>query len=55
MVSIEIQKVELISDVEEDSEWGFKFHMNDVCASIGMENFKHMDRLVSKHKENAIL
>ena len=27
--------------------------MNDVCAAIGMENFKHMDRLVSKHKENA--
>ena len=35
------------------AEWGFKFHMNDVCAAIGMENFKHMDRLVSKHKENA--
>ena len=34
-------------------EWGFKFHMNDVCAAIGMENFKHMDRLVSRHKENA--
>ena len=38
------------ADIE---EWGFKFHMNDVCAAIGMENFKHMDRLVSKHKENA--
>ena len=35
------------------TEWGFKFHMNDVCAAIGMENFKHMDRLVSRHKENA--
>ena len=38
------------ADIE---EWGFKFHMNDVCAAIGMENFKHMDRLVSRHKENA--
>ena len=35
------------------AEWGFKFHMNDVCAAIGMENFKHIDRLVSRHKENA--
>lgn len=34
-------------------EWGFKFHMNDVCAAIGMENFKHMDTLVNRHKENA--
>ena len=38
------------ADIE---EWGFKFHMNDVCAAIGIENFKHMDRLVSRHKENA--
>ena len=34
-------------------EWGFKFHMNDVCAVVGMENFKHMDKLVSVHKDNA--
>ena len=38
------------ADIE---EWGFKFHMNDVCATVGMENFKHLDNLVSKHKENA--
>ena len=34
-------------------EWGFKFHMNDVCAVIGMENFKHLDNIIFKHKENA--
>lgn len=34
-------------------EWGFKFHMNDVCAAVGIENFKHLDEIVSKHKENA--
>jgi dTDP-4-amino-4,6-dideoxygalactose transaminase len=34
-------------------EWGFKFHMNDVCAAVGMENFKHLDEIISKHKENA--
>jgi dTDP-4-amino-4,6-dideoxy-D-glucose/dTDP-4-amino-2,4-dideoxy-beta-L-xylose transaminase len=34
-------------------EWGFKFHMNDVNAAIGLENFKHMDHIISKHKSNA--
>lgn len=34
-------------------EWGFKFHMNDVCATVGIENFKFMDEIVSKHKSNA--
>jgi len=34
-------------------EWGFKFHMNDVCATIGMENFKHVNKIVSKHQSNA--
>ena len=34
-------------------EWGFKFHMNDVNATIGMENFKHVKEITSKHKENA--
>jgi len=37
------------SDIE---EWGFKFHMNDVNASIGIENFKHVDDIVGKHKIN---
>jgi dTDP-4-amino-4,6-dideoxygalactose transaminase len=34
-------------------EWGFKFHMNDVNASVGIENFKHVDFIVDKHKSNA--
>lgn len=34
-------------------EWGFKFHMNDVCATIGMENFKHVNKIVGKHQSNA--
>jgi len=38
------------ADIE---EWGFKFHMNDVCATVGIENFKHLDEIVSKHKANA--
>lgn len=36
------------------SEWGFKFHMNDVNATIGVENLKEVDENVIKiHKENA--
>ena len=35
------------------SEWGFKFHMNDINASIGNENFKHVDEITGKHKDNA--
>jgi dTDP-4-amino-4,6-dideoxygalactose transaminase len=38
------------ADVE---EWGFKFHMNDVCATVGIENFKHAKEIISKHRENA--
>jgi len=38
------------ADVE---EWGFKFHMNDVCATVGIENLKHFDTIVNRHKENA--
>lgn len=34
-------------------EWGFKFHMNDVCATVGLENMKHIDHIVKKHQENA--
>lgn len=38
------------ADVE---EWGYKFHMNDVCATVGLENLKHIDTLIGKHKTNA--
>lgn len=34
-------------------EWGFKFHMNDVCAAVGIENMKHVEDLISTHKNNA--
>ena len=35
-------------------EWGFKFHMNDVNASIGLENLREVDENVIKiHKSNA--
>lgn len=34
-------------------EWGYKFHMNDIAAAIGIENFKHIDRILLQHRENA--
>lgn len=35
-------------------EWGYKFHMNDVNASIGLTNLKEVDaEVISKHKSNA--
>lgn len=38
------------ADIE---EWGFKFHMNDVNAAIGSENFKRIDYVVGQHQSNA--
>jgi dTDP-4-amino-4,6-dideoxygalactose transaminase len=38
------------ADIE---EWGFKFHMNDVCATVGIENLKHASELIKQHQENA--
>jgi dTDP-4-amino-4,6-dideoxygalactose transaminase len=39
------------ADIE---EWGFKFHMNDVNATIGIENLKHADAIIKHHKDNAL-
>jgi len=38
------------ADIE---EWGFKFHMNDICATVGIENLKHANTIIKKHQENA--
>jgi len=37
------------ADIE---EWGFKFHMNDINAVIGIENLKQVDTLIDTHKSN---
>jgi dTDP-4-amino-4,6-dideoxygalactose transaminase len=34
-------------------EAGFKYHMNDIAASIGLANIPHVAELVAKHRENA--
>ena len=38
------------ADIE---EWGFKFHMNDVCATVGIENLKQVNSIIDVHKSNA--
>lgn len=35
------------------AEAGYKFHMNDVSAVVGSTNFKHVDEIVGRHRENA--
>jgi len=35
------------------AEWGYKFHMNDINATIGIYNFPHAMEVVKKHQENA--
>ena len=34
-------------------EYGYKFHMNDIAAVIGIEQLKYVDDLVAKHIANA--
>ena len=34
-------------------EWGFKFHMNDINAAIGVENLKHIEPIIKAHVDNA--
>jgi dTDP-4-amino-4,6-dideoxygalactose transaminase len=34
-------------------EIGFKFHMNDVNAAVGIANLKYVPNIIYKHKENA--
>jgi dTDP-4-amino-4,6-dideoxygalactose transaminase len=34
-------------------EVGYKYHMNDIAASIGLANIPHVPDLVARHRENA--
>ena len=34
-------------------EWGLKFHMNDVAATIGLEQLKYADHILGQHQDNA--
>lgn len=35
------------------AEWGLKFHMNDVAATIGLEQLKYADHILRQHQDNA--
>ncbi|MHA2218666.1 MAG: DegT/DnrJ/EryC1/StrS family aminotransferase, partial [Candidatus Hodarchaeales archaeon] len=35
-------------------ESGYKFHMNNINASIGLEQMKHIDEIINKHKKNSL-
>lgn len=35
------------------AESGYKFHMNDVTAVIGLEQLKYLDDIIKKHRDNA--
>jgi len=35
-------------------DWGYKFHMNDINAAIGIENLKIVDDNIDKHFDNAL-
>ena len=35
------------------AEFGFKFHMNDVNATIGLANLRHLPRIIEACRANA--
>jgi dTDP-4-amino-4,6-dideoxygalactose transaminase len=39
----------LENDIE---EWGYKFHMNDINATIGLYNLPHIKKLLEKNRKN---
>jgi len=40
--------------IEKDiNDWGYKFHMNDVNATIGIGNFKNIEKVLAQHRDNA--
>lgn len=36
-------------------ELGYKYQMNDIAAAIGLENLKHMETIVARHRANAAI
>lgn len=35
------------------AEWGYKFHMNDINAAVGLANLETADRALARQRENA--
>ena len=38
---------------QDPKTWGYKFHMNDISASIGLANIRHLPWILSKTKKHA--
>lgn len=36
-------------------DWGYKYHMNDINATIGLSNLPHIKELIEKNRKNAAL
>jgi dTDP-4-amino-4,6-dideoxygalactose transaminase len=44
----------IILRCEDDiKDWGYKFHMNDINATIGIHNFPYINEVVNKHIDNS--
>ena len=39
---------------ENIAEYGYKFHMNDICATVGIEQLRHVDDIVNRHVANQL-
>lgn len=48
----EARKAELFWDYNIE-EYGYKFHMNNITATIGIEQLKYIDLILEKHCQNA--
>jgi dTDP-4-amino-4,6-dideoxy-D-glucose/dTDP-4-amino-2,4-dideoxy-beta-L-xylose transaminase len=43
---------ELFRCEQDITEWGYKFHMNDINAAIGLANLSHIEQIVQLHRDN---
>ena len=51
---IDRSKNGLDSRIDQDiEEWGYKFHMNDLNATIGITQMDHVDSILQAHRNNA--
>lgn len=51
---IDRSKNGLDSRIDQDiEEWGYKFHMNDLSATIGIVQMDHIDKILAAHRKNA--
>ena len=37
------------------AEWGHKYHLNDICATVGLANLKYTEKIMAAHRFNAYL